>query len=190
MLLNYGVGEDSWESLELKGDPTSQSSRKSVLNIHWKDWCWSWSSNTLATWCKELTHLKRPWCWERLKAGGEWDGRGWDSWMALPTGWTWVWIAPGIGDGQGNLACYSPWGHKELDTTERLNWTELIVEDLWNINLLSPDMSRLGFSCPDLEQSRGGKNSWFRLTFTQIFIFLVLDIAAGQPDVRCILIPL
>ena len=50
--------------------------RKSVLNIHWKDWCWSWSSNTLATWCEELTHLKRPWCWERLKAGGEGDNRG------------------------------------------------------------------------------------------------------------------
>ena len=40
------------------------------------DWCWSWNSNSLAIWCKELTHLKRPWCWERLKAGGEWDDRG------------------------------------------------------------------------------------------------------------------
>ena len=48
MLLNYGVGEDSWESLGQQGDPTNQ--RKSVLNIRWKDWCWSWSSNTLATW--------------------------------------------------------------------------------------------------------------------------------------------
>ena len=42
--------------------------KESVLNVHWKDWCWSWNSNTLATWCDELTHLKRPWCWERLKA--------------------------------------------------------------------------------------------------------------------------
>ena len=41
----------------------------------WKDWCWNWNSNTLATWCEELTHLKRPWCWERLKAGGEGDDR-------------------------------------------------------------------------------------------------------------------
>ena len=49
MLLNCGVGEDSWESLGLQGDQTSQSERKSVLNIHWKDWCWSWNSNTLAT---------------------------------------------------------------------------------------------------------------------------------------------
>ena len=77
MLLNCGVGEDSWESLGLQGDQTSQSSRKSVLNIHWKDWCWSWSSNTLGTWCEELTHWKRLWCWERLKAG-EQDDRGWD----------------------------------------------------------------------------------------------------------------
>ena len=43
------------------------------MNIHWKDRCWSWSSNTLATWCKEQTHLKRPWCWERLNAGREGD---------------------------------------------------------------------------------------------------------------------
>ena len=50
-----GVGEDSWESLGLQGDQTIQSLRKSVLNIHWKDWCWSWSSNALATWCEELT---------------------------------------------------------------------------------------------------------------------------------------
>ena len=57
--LNCGVGEDSWESLGLQGDPTSSSYRRSVLNIHWKDWCWSWNSNTLATWCEELTHLKR-----------------------------------------------------------------------------------------------------------------------------------
>ena len=76
MLLNCGVGEDSWESLGLQGESTSPSYRKSVLNIHWKDWCWSWNSNTLATWCEERTHWKRPWCWERLKAGGEGDNRG------------------------------------------------------------------------------------------------------------------
>ena len=39
-------------------------------------WCWSWNSNSLATWCEEPTHWKRPWCWERLKAGGEEDKRG------------------------------------------------------------------------------------------------------------------
>ena len=58
-----------------------------------KDWCWSF--NTLATWRKELTHWKRPWCWERLRAGGEGDDRGWDGWMASLTQWTWVWANSG-----------------------------------------------------------------------------------------------
>ena len=52
-------------------------------------------SYTLATWCKELIHLKRPWCWERLKAGGEGDNRGWEGWMASLTQWTWVWANSG-----------------------------------------------------------------------------------------------
>ena len=49
-------------------------------------------TNTLATWCAELTHYQRPWCWEGLKAG-EGDDRGWDGWMASPTLWTWVWVS-------------------------------------------------------------------------------------------------
>ena len=68
--------------------------RKSVLNIHWKDWGWSWNSNTLATWCKELIHWKRAWCWERLKAG-EGDDRGRDGWTASLTRWSWVWVNSG-----------------------------------------------------------------------------------------------
>ena len=75
MLLNCDVGEDSWEFLGLQGDPTNPSSRKSVLNVHWKDWCWSWNSNTLATWCDSWL-MERPWCWERLKVRGEGDDRG------------------------------------------------------------------------------------------------------------------
>ena len=59
MLSNCTVGEDFWESLGLQGDPTSPSRRRSVLGVHWKDWCWSWNSNTLAIWWEELTHLKR-----------------------------------------------------------------------------------------------------------------------------------
>ena len=50
-----------------------------------------WSSNTLATWCKELTHWKRPWCWERLRVGGEGGDRRWDGWMASWTQSTWIW---------------------------------------------------------------------------------------------------
>jgi len=67
----------------------------SALGVHWKDWCWSWSSSTLATSCKELTHWKRPWCWESLRAWGEGDDRGWDGWMASLTQWTWVWVDSG-----------------------------------------------------------------------------------------------
>ena len=53
------------------------------------------STNPLATWCKELTHWKRPWCWERLRVGGEGDDSGWDGWMASLTQWTWAWVNSG-----------------------------------------------------------------------------------------------
>ena len=76
---------------------TARRSNQSILTeirpgIHWKDWYWSRNSNTLATWCEQLTHLKRPWCWEGLRAGGEGDDRVWDGWMASPTQWIWVWV--------------------------------------------------------------------------------------------------
>ena len=93
--LNCGVGEDSWEFLRLQGDPTHPFWRRSALGIHWKEWCWGWNSNTLATSYEELTHWKRPWCWEGLGAGGEGDDRGWDGWMASLIQWTWVWVNSG-----------------------------------------------------------------------------------------------
>ena len=79
---------------------TARRSNQSILkeispDIHWKDWCWSWNSNNLSTWCEELTPWKRPWCWERLKAGGERFDRGWNGWMASLTWWTWVWASSG-----------------------------------------------------------------------------------------------
>ena len=64
----------------------------SVLDVHWKDCCWIWDSSTLATSCEELTHLERPWCWERLRVGGD---RGLDDWMASLTWWTWVCVNSG-----------------------------------------------------------------------------------------------
>ena len=93
MLFNCGIGEDSWESLGLQ-DQTSPSYRKSVPNIHRKDWCWSWNSNTFATLWKELIHSKRSWCWTRFNAW-EGDDRGWGGWMAALTLWTWVWVSSG-----------------------------------------------------------------------------------------------
>ena len=56
-----------------------------------KNWCWNWSSKTLANWCEEPTHWIRPWCWQRLRAGGKGGDWGWDGWMASLTSWTWVW---------------------------------------------------------------------------------------------------
>ena len=67
----------------------------SVLNFHWKDWCWSWNTNTLAIWCEKLSHWKWHWCWERIKTRGKEDDRGWDGWMASPTQRTWVWASSG-----------------------------------------------------------------------------------------------
>ena len=87
MLSNCGAGEDSWQSHGWQ-DPTSQSYRKLTLNIHWR--CWNWSSNTLGTWCEDSTLWKGPWCWEKLRAGGEGGNRGWDGWTASSTQWTWT----------------------------------------------------------------------------------------------------
>ena len=72
---------------------TARRSNQSILKeispeYYWKDWCWSWNSNTLATWCEELSHWKRPWCREGLGVGGEGDDRGWDGWMASLMQWT------------------------------------------------------------------------------------------------------
>ena len=132
MFLNCGVGEDTWESPGQQGDQTSQSSRKSILNIYWKDWCWS--SNTMATWCEAPIHWKRPWCWERLKAGGQGDNRGRAGWMASLNGHEFE-QAPGDGGGQGIPVCCSPGGHKESDTTERLNntlGTQRLLTSYWS----------------------------------------------------------
>ena len=96
---------------------------KSVLNIHWKDWCWSWNSNTLVTWSEKLTHWERPWCWERSKAGEE-DNRGWDGWMASPTRWTWVWASSRGWWWTGKPGVLQSMGSQRVDMSEQLNWTE------------------------------------------------------------------
>ena len=139
MLLNCGIGEDSWESLGLQGDPASPSYRKSVLNIRWKDWCWSWNSNTLATWCEKLTHLKRHWCWERLRTGGEGDNRRGDDWMAPPTRWTWVWASSGSWWRTGKPGVLQSVGSQIVrhDWANELNWLQCIQMSnhyvyLWN----------------------------------------------------------
>ena len=121
------VLENSWESLGLQGDPTSPFWRRSVLGVHWKDWCWNF--NTLATWCEELTHWKRTWCWERLKAGGEGDDRGWDVWMASSTRLTWVWVESRSWwcMGKPGILCFMGLQRVGHDWVTELTWTDPYV---------------------------------------------------------------
>ena len=98
------------------------------LTIHWKDWCWSWNSSILATWYEGLTHWNRPWCWEKLKAEGEGDNRGWDGWMTSPTQCTWVWVNSGSWWWTGRLACCDSWGRRVgHGWAAELNWTESAI---------------------------------------------------------------
>ena len=136
MLLNCSVGEDSF-----RVPWTAKRSNQSILKEISPGYSllgliWSWNSNTLATWCEELTHLKRPWCWGLEEKGMTEDEMvGWHHWLnGHGFGWT-----LGVGDGQGGLAFCSSWGRKESDTTEWLNWTEIIdfknPEILWNLHI-------------------------------------------------------
>ena len=101
--------------------------------------------NTLATWCKELTHRKRPWCWERLKVGGEGKGRWWDGWMALPTQWTSVWVSsrswwwtgkPGVLQSMGSQRVGHDWA-TELNWYSYSVWSELSRSVCWRCRWLS-----------------------------------------------------
>ena len=84
-----------------------------------------------ATWCKELTHWKRPWCLEILKVGGEGDGRGWVGWMPSLTRWTWVWVNSGSWWWTGSLACCSPWVAKSR--TQLSNLIDLMICNVLSI---------------------------------------------------------
>ena len=93
MLLKCGVGEDSWEWVPWTERRSNQFILKEISpEYSLEELMLKLKFSTLATWCEELTHLKRPWCWERLKTGGVGDDRGWDGWMASPTQWTCVWV--------------------------------------------------------------------------------------------------
>ena len=132
MLLNHGVGEDSWESLGLQGDPTSPSWRRSVLGVRRTNT----QEGTGRTDAEAETPILWPpeaksWLiWKDPEAGRDWrlEEKGMAEnemveWHHRLNGHEFGWT-PGVGDRQGSLACCCSWGHKELDTTERLNWTE------------------------------------------------------------------
>ena len=86
---------------------------------------WSWHSNTLVTWWEELTHLKRPWRWQRLRAGAEGDNRGWYGWIASPTQWTWVWVNSRSWWWAGRPCMLRFMGSQRVG--QWLNWTESSV---------------------------------------------------------------
>ena len=124
---NCGAGENSWQS----------------TSFHWKECCWS--SNTFTTWSEELTHWKRPWCWERLRAGGEGNDRGWDGWMASLTQWTWVWVdsgswwwtgMPGVLGFMGSQRVRHVWATEQ-------NWTVIIFLLFWGASIICHIMAAL-----------------------------------------------
>ena len=134
------VLEKTLESLGLQGDSISPFWRRSALGVLWKEWCQSWNSSTSATSCKELTPGKDPdagrgWGQEE-KGTTEDEMAGWHHWLdECESEWT-----PGVGDGQGGLACCNSWGRKESDTTEQLNWTDLQLQKKkkkWDISILT-----------------------------------------------------
>ena len=121
MLLNCGVGEDSWESIGLQGDPTSPILKEISPGCLLEGLMWSRNFNTLTTWYEDLTHWKRPWCWEGT--GGEGDDIGWDSWMASLTQWTWVWVDSGSWWWTGRPGVLRFMGLQRVGHDWRLNWT-------------------------------------------------------------------
>ena len=91
MLFNCGVGEDSWESLGLQGDPSSPFWRRSALGFLWIN---DAKAETPILWPPHAKSwlIGKDWCWEGLGAGAEGYDRGWDGWMASLTRWMWVWV--------------------------------------------------------------------------------------------------
>ena len=125
MLLNCGVGED------LRVPWTARRLNQSILReispgYSLEGLMLSWNSNTLATSCGELTHWKRPWCWEGLGAGGEGDNRGWHGWMASPTQWAWVWVNSGSWwcTGRPGMLWFMGLQRVGHNWVTELNWTD------------------------------------------------------------------
>ena len=112
--------------------------KRPVLGVHWKDWCWGWNSNTLATSCQELTHWKRLWCWEGLGAGREGGDWGWDGWMASRTRWMWVWVNSGRWWWTGRPGVLWFMGSQRVghDWATELDWTELKEIIMFMIKIL------------------------------------------------------
>ena len=149
--------------------------------MHWKDWCWSWNSNTLATWCEELTHLRRPWCWERLKAGGEGDDREWDGWMASLTQWTWVWTSSGSWWWTGRSGVLQPWGRRV-----RHDWATQLNSLCWTLGVCALSVRYTDF-CVNVEEWWKEIILWtIYYRYRQLFGYmLVLSVSRSVCQILC-----
>ena len=137
MLLNCGVGKDSWESLDCKEiQPVHPKGDQSWVFIGRTDA----EAETTILWPPDAKnwHLKRPWCWERMKAGGEGDYRGWDCWMASLTQWTWVWVKSGSWWWTGRSGMPQFMGSQSQ--TRLSDWTELNLDNLYFYKLGHTDL--------------------------------------------------
>ena len=131
MFLNCGVGEDSWESLGLQGDPTSPSQGKSVLNIHWKDWCWSWNSQQFGHLMWRTDSLGKTLMPGKIEGGRRRGRQRWDDWMASPVQRTQVWARSRSSWWTGNPGVLQSMGMWRVrhDWATELNWTELKISN-------------------------------------------------------------
>ena len=106
---------------------------KEIQPVHPKgaqSWVFIGRTEAEATWCEGLTHWKRPWCWERLRAGGEGDDRGWEGWKTSHSQWTWVWVNSGSWWWTGRSAELWFMGSQIVGH----DWTELnLINRIFNI---------------------------------------------------------
>ena len=121
---NCGAREN-WKSLWQQEDQNSPSLGRLTLNIHWKDWWWSWSSSILIIWSEQTTYWTSPWCGKDQKQKAKRASENEMAGQYHECNEHELRQTLGDGEGQGGLACCDSWGGKESDTTKRLNWTEL-----------------------------------------------------------------
>ena len=120
-VVGRGCWKDSWESLGLQGDPTSPFWRRSALGFLWREWCWSWNSSNFGHLRRRVDSLEKTLIEGRRRRG--WQRMRWLDGITNSMDMSVSKLQKTVKE--GSLACSSPWGRKELDTTEQLNWTEL-----------------------------------------------------------------